>query len=225
MKKEKCRFCNKEFTSEKTLSAHLCPKKKRYLDRNIPSCRIGFSVFQTFYKMSTNSKKDKTLQEFIDSKYYISFVKFGRFIEREKPIMPEEYIKYVISNGIKLNRWTNDSVYRKYVLEIIKKEPVETALERTIKFFEKWANDNDTTYNNFFDYASANEIAHYISIGKISPWVLYLSTKCDNVFESFNEDHTKIIKEFINPQEWKNIFIKREDDVEFAKQILEEAGI
>lgn len=225
MKREKCKFCSKSFSSEKTLSAHMCPKKKRYLDRNITSCRIGFRVYQMFYKMTTNSKKDKTIEEFIGSKFYVSFVKFGRFIERERPIMPEEYIKYVISNGIKMNRWTSESTYKKYMIEYMKKEPVDHALERTILFFKDWADDNGTSYNEFFTKASPNEIAFFISQGKISPWVLYLCESSDVIFSFLNEDHIKMIQDVINPSIWKSVFSKKQDDVDFAKEILEEAGI
>lgn len=220
-----CKFCKKGFSSEKTLSAHMCKKKKRFHDKDIVSCRLGFRAYQTFYKMTTNAKKPKTIEDFINSKYYVSFVKFGRFLERDRPIMPEEYTKYVITNSVRLDDWTKDRVYKKYLLDYIKKEPAATALERTITFLEDWAKENNTTYNEFFRTANANEIAFFITVGKISPWVLYLSDTSDTVFEMFNEEHSKMVKDFIDPAVWQKIFSKKEEDVDFVRDILHRAGI
>ena len=74
----KCKWCNKSFQSERTLSVHMCPRKRRWADKEMTHVRLGFRVFQMFYDLNTSSVKAKTMEEFIKSQYYEGFTKFGR---------------------------------------------------------------------------------------------------------------------------------------------------
>jgi len=220
-----CKYCNKSFAKLSTMNTHICVKKRRHSEINTPASRLGFRTFQKFYEMTMNSKKVKTVQEFIDSPYYIDFAKFGNHLATLKPMYPDQFIEFVIKNSVKLKDWTKDFVYDLYIEDIIKKEPAESATERTITEIMEWCKKNDVSFNNFFCDISANEAAYLIKTGRISPWVLYLANSGDQLMARFNEDHGKMIGKIIDPGFWMKKFKKSVDDVEYIRNLLTQVGL
>lgn len=221
----KCKYCGTKFHKESTLSTHMCVKKRRHMDINTAGSRFGFLTFRKFYDLTVNSKKSKTEQEFIDSPYYIDFVKFGNHLALLKPLYIEQFINFVIMNGIKLKDWTKDYVYNTYLEDLVKKEPATAALERSILSMSEWCDTNGTQFSSFFADISANEAAFMISTGKLSPWVLYLATSADSLMSRFSEDHAKMIGNIIEPAIWMKKFKTNPDDVEYVRSLLIEAGL
>lgn len=220
-----CKFCDKKFHKETTLLTHMCVKKQRHMDINSTGSRFGFRAFQRFYTLTTNSKSPKSIDDFIRSDFYIDFAKFGNHLSVLKPLYMDQYIDYVIRNGVKLKDWTKDFVYDVYINDLLQKEPAQSATERTIVEIMEWCEKNKVEFKNFFTTISANEAAYLIKTGRISPWVLYLSTTGGDLMFRFNEDHSKIIGEIIDPGIWARKFKKAEDDVLYIKGILEQVGI
>lgn len=220
-----CKYCNKSFAKLATLNTHVCIKKRRHADINTAGSRFGLRTFQKFYELSMNSKKIKTPQEFIDSAYYIDFAKFGNYIATLKPVYPEQFIEFVIKNGIDLKNWTKDSTYEIYIENLTKTEPADSATDRSIIQIMEWCNKNNTSFDNFFADISTNEAAYLIKTGKISPWVLYLATSGEQLMTRFNEEHGKIIGVMIDPSIWTRKFKKLPADVEFIRSLLDQAGL
>jgi hypothetical protein len=226
MKQEhQCKFCGKKFHKENTLSVHMCPKKRRDLDIDTPASRIGFRVFQRFYQLTVTSKKVKTTEEFINSQYYMDFVKFGHYLIDLKPLNMDQFIDFVIRNGIKLKDWRNELVYDQFIEDLIKKEPADSAIERSILTMDEWAQKNGTVMANFFKEVSANEASFFIRRGKLSPWALYLAESGDDLMKAFTEDHMTFIGGIIDPSYWHKKFKAKTDDVDFIADILKAAGL
>jgi len=220
-----CKFCGVRFHKESTLTTHMCVKKRRHADLNSTGSRLGFRTFQRFYEKATNSKTLKTTDDFINSTYYIDFVKFGNHLALLKPVHTEKYIDFVIMNGVKLKDWTKDFVYETYIEDLVMKEPAVSATERTIEEIIAWCSENKVEFKDFFGKVNPNEAAYLIKTGKISPWVLYLSSTGDDLMTRFNGDHAKMIGTIIDPGNWMRKFKKQEDDVSYIKEILEQAGL
>lgn len=220
-----CKFCGSKFHKETTLSAHMCVKKRRHMDINSTGSRLGFRTFQRFYEKNTKSKNLKTVDDFINSPYYIDFVKFGNHLALLKPVYTEKFIDFVITEGVKLKDWTRDFVYDTYIENLIKSEPAVSATERTIEEIMQWCEANNAVFDSFFETINANEAAHLIRTGKISPWVLYLSETGGKLLNRFSEDHSKMIGSIIDPSFWSKKFRKCDDDVDYIKSILEQGKL
>ncbi len=220
-----CKYCKTKFHKETTLTTHMCVKKRRHLEIETPASRFGHRTFQRFYDLTMANKKPKSIQEFIDSPYYIDFVKFGNHLANLKPIYPEKFIDFVIMQSVKLKDWTKDFVYDLYIQDLVKKEPADAATERSIAEIAEWTAANKVEFKDFFVHISANEAAYMIRTGKISPWVLYLCESGGNLMEKFSEDHSKIIGDTIDPAFWKRKFKTNSDDVEFIRSVLEHADL
>jgi hypothetical protein len=195
------------------------------MDINTTGSRFGLRAFQRFYELTVNSKKSKTVEEFINSPYYSDFAKFGNHLANLKPIYIEKYIDFVIMGGVNLKDWTKDAIYYLYIEDLLKKEPATSAVERSISEILEWCKENDIPFKDFFFSISANEGAHLIKTGRVSPWVLYLANSGEELTSRFNEDHAKIIGGVIEPSIWMKKFKKADDDVKYIKEVLEQAGL
>jgi hypothetical protein len=202
----------------------MCIKKQRHLDANHTGPKLGFRCFQRFFELTTRSVKQKTLMEFIDSPFYVDFVKFGNHLDSLRPIYIEKYIDFVVVNSVKLKDWTKDFVYDLYIENLIKTEPADKAVERSVSTIAEWCEKNNIEFNNFFNVVNANEASFIIKTGKISPWILYLSSTGGNLIDRFNEEHGKIVGEIIDPGFWMRKF-KKSEEVDYIKSLLEQSGI
>ena len=106
-----CEYCNKSFAKEKTLVAHMCESKRRWLQKDDKAVVLGLWAFQRFYKLSAGSKNEKTYRDFCESSFYNAFVKFGTYLKNIQPLYTEKYIDHVVTSGIKLDHWCRDDLY------------------------------------------------------------------------------------------------------------------
>ena len=125
-----CIHCGKSFMKEKTLVAHMCEQKRRILQRDEKRVQAGFMAYDRFYQLTQNQGKPKSYEDFCSSSYYNAFVKFGSFINNVDPLYPDKFVDYIIKSGTKLDNWCSDKIYETYLKEIIKVEPVESAIQR-----------------------------------------------------------------------------------------------
>jgi len=221
-----CEYCNKGFMQEKTLFVHVCEQKRRALARKEKHVVLGFDTFQRFYKQAQpNSHQDKTYEEFCKSPYYNAFVKFGSFVSNVNPLYPSRFIEWVIRSGVKLDHWCRDELYQEYVIELIRKESVETALERTISHMLAWGNDNNAQWNHYFLYVSLSRACYDIKDGKISPWVVLNSTNGKAMLQKFSDEQLGHVQSIIDPPFWVNKFKKLPADAALAKQVVKESNI
>ena len=167
-----CKYCNHSYSKQSTLMSHVCEQKRRALAQNDKNVVIAFDAFKRFFELTQNYIKVKTYEDFAKSPYYNSFVSFGSFVHNVKPLYPFKFIDYVIKSNTKLDQWASDRLYDKYVVDLIKTEAVETALERSINHMIDWADANNAQWNHYFKYVSVNRAVFDIKDGKISPWLI-----------------------------------------------------
>ena len=220
-----CKWCEKEFRNERTLSAHMCPKKRRWADREMTHVRLGFRVFQMFYELNTAASKTKSMEDFIRSQYYEGFVKFGRSCVRNEYLEPEKFAEWLIKNGKKLADWGKDSLYDEFLLEYVKKETGLRALERSILYLSEWSEDNNCDWQEYFKVVSTPRAVHDIRSAKISPWLIYLSSSGAELLTRFSSEQVKMIDDIINAKFWVKVFANNAEEVETVRAACEAAGI
>ena len=221
----KCKWCEKTFRSERTLISHMCPRKRRWADKDMTHCRLGYRVFQMFYEMSTANSKPKTEEDFIRSQYYEGFTKFGRACIFNEWLYPEKYAEYLIKNGVKLADWTKDSTYDKYLLEYVKKETGLRAMERSVMHLVDWGNENDIPWHDYFKIVSTSRAVFDIRACKVSPWILYLSNTGDQLLTRFSDEQIKMIEHVIDANFWMKVFQSNTTEVEQVQETCAAAGI
>lgn len=220
-----CQYCNHKFTKEKTLAVHVCEQKRRALARTERHVVLGYDTYNKFYKLTQNSKGDKSYDDFARSPYYNAFVKFGSFVSNVNPLYPDRFIHYVITSGVKLDHWCRDELYDKYVVDLVKTETVETALERSIKHMMDWGEANNAPWNHYFLYVSLSRATYDIKDGKISPWFLLNSSNGKSLLKKLNDEQLSAINSIMDVPFWFNKFKKLPADVELVKQVVKESNI
>lgn len=221
-----CEYCGSGYTREKTLAVHMCEQKRRHLQRTEKRVQLGFYAFNQFYRLSAGSKKDKTYEEFCKSPYYNAFVKFGSFLSNVKPLYPEKYVNYIVKSGVKLDDWCKESLYEVYAVDLIMKEGVETALERSITTMMEWADENPPApWNHYFQHVSLNRAVWHIKDGKISPWLILNSKSGKDMLSKFNDEQLSMIYHIMNPEHWAMRFRKHPADVELVKEVAKESNL
>ena len=223
--KHTCEYCGKSYVKESTLLAHMCEPKRRWLQKDEKRVQVGFYAFQRFYKLSAGHKKEKTYEEFVKSSFYNAFVKFGSFVNNVRPLYPDKYIDYVVTSNVKLDHWCKNELYETYAIDLIRKEGVETALERSIATMESWAKEKDSAYNHYFLYASSNRLTWDIKDGKISPWLVLNCKSGKQALSSLNEEQLNMLGAVLDPSHWAMRFKRQTRDVELVKTIAAKAQL
>ena len=220
-----CKWCEKTFMSERTLSAHMCVKKRRWADKDLMHTRLAFRVFQMFYELNTTASKPKSNEEFIKSQYYDGFVKFGRSCLTNEYLNPEKFAEWLIKNGKKLSDWHKDKLYDEYLLSYVKKEPGMKALERTIIYLSEWSTENSSDWQDYFIKVSTPRAVHDLRSAKVSPWMLYLCDTGDKLLERFSDEQVKMIEHIIDATFWMKLFANNKEEVSDVKKACLAAGI
>ena len=221
-----CEYCGTGYTREKTLAVHMCQPKRRALQKNEKRVQLGLYAFNQFYKLSAGAKKQKTYEEFCKSSYYNAFVKFGSFGSNVKPLYPEKYIDYVVTSGVKLDHWCREEMYEKYATELIKKEGVQTALERSVITMMEWADEQEQApWNHYFYHVSLNRAVWHIKDGKISPWLILNCATGKEMLSKLNDEQLGMIYNIVDPQHWAMRFKRQPSDVQLAKDVAKESNL
>lgn len=221
-----CEYCGNGYTREKTLAVHMCQPKRRALQKNEKRVQLGTYAFNQFYKLSAGAKKDKTYEEFCKSPYYNAFVKFGSFISNVRPLYPERYIDYVVTSGVKLDHWCKEEMYEKYATNLIKKEGVETALERSVMTMMEWSEENEPApWNHYFQHVSLNRAVWHIKDGKVSPWLLLNCRSGKEMLSKLNDEQLNMVYNIMDPEHWAMRFKRTPHDVQLVKDVVKESNL
>jgi len=220
-----CVHCGKSFIKEKTLFAHMCEPKRRAMQKDEKRVQAGFIAFNRFYQLTQNCRVQKTYEEFCKSSYYNAFVKFGSFLTNVNPLYPDKFIDFVIKSGVKLDHWARDELYDKYLFDMIKVEPVENAVQRTVQTMMEWADISQANFCHYFLYVNLNRAVHDIRNGRISPWVILNCKGGKDMLHKLNDDQLDIIAPAFDLPYWLKKFKNIPADVALVKEICKEAGI
>ena len=220
-----CVHCGKSFMKDKTLVAHMCERKRRALQKDEKRVQAGFMAFNRFWQLTQNAKKPKSYDNFADSSYYNAFVKFGSFINNVNPLYPDKFVDYVIKSGVKLDHWCRDELYEKYLFDMLKTEPVESAVQRTLQTMMEWGDVNNANYAHYFNYVSLNKAVHDILNGKISFWMILNSAPGKTMISNMSDEQLVMIAPVFDVPFWMKKFKQSPADVALVQEICNEVGI
>jgi hypothetical protein len=210
---------------EKTLVAHMCEQKRRVLQKDEKRVQTGFFAYNRFYQITQAAKKQKPYSDFCKSAYYNAFVKFGSFINNVNPLYAERFIDYVIKSGVKLDHWCRDELYDKYLTELVKIEPVESAVQRSLQYMMEWGDENNANFAHYFNYVSVNRAVHNIRDGKISPWMVMNSAGGVDLLKKFSNEQLELVNQTLDIPFWIKKIRDNPADVALVKEICKETGI
>ena len=226
--KHECKYCRKKFAKESTLASHVCERKRRFQQEKEIGVQWGLRSYLLFYETTQTVGKSKNYDDFVDSPYYLAFVKFGRYCVNLRCINFISFTQWLLKNNKRLDNWCSDRLYEEWLINYLRTESAQDALERGLKEMQSYAEAHPELkngFNDYFRYGNVNRIVHHISTGRISPWVVYNCATGVEFLSSMTEDQIKLILAWINPEYWNARFEDSQGDVQWARQILSTAGL
>lgn len=222
----RCDNCSKKFKTELGLINHPCVPLLRKEEAKTPEGRQGFFAFHYYYKMAIyNSKREMTIDDYVKSKLYHNFYKFGKYIYKNEIKNMKEYVLYLHTYRVPIDDWCNDKVYTLFIRRVVMQEPADRAVERTFGTMDSWSKKNDTKWYEYFRTENKNKIVHHIRMGKISPWVIYNCSSGAEFLDKLDEKDLDGIFDYINPLFWNNKFEKMKIHTNAVRQTLNEVGL
>ena len=219
-----CEYCKKEFKRPSSLLSHSCEKKRRFLAKDDPGVRLGFYAFLKFYEISAGNHKPRTIMDFINSPYYLAFVKFGIYSVNTKIINPMRFVEYLLKNNKKIDHWCKDTSYTAFLIDYLRVEDVSDALSRAVEYSITWQEKIEHPAKDVLRYGNVNANLHAIVAGRLSPWVLYSSDSGQKFLSELTSDQIAMIWPYIDTMYWQKIMLNRPEDQEYAQDILRQAG-
>lgn len=218
-----CKFCSKAFARERTLSSHMCEKKRRWMSKDETASRIAFNVWTDFMKyVSPNTKKVKTIDDFIRSADYISFVKFANYIIVLKPFESDKFIYWLFKMGVRLSDWEKPGTYQLYVQEAAKKETVERALERTILLMQEWGVTAEDEWHKFFSKIAPATAMNMVVLGQLSPWVIYSTGAAQALLDRMEPNQIDTVAKHVDTEWWIKKLKTNPEEVKWINTMMEQ---
>lgn len=220
-----CVHCGKKFSHSRTLISHMCERKRRALQKDEKRVQAGYMAFNRFWQLTQNAKNLKSYDEFADSSYYNAFVKFGSFVNNVNPIYPSKFIDFVIKSGVKLDHWCRDELYEKYLYEMLKVEPVDAAIQRTLQTMIEWGDEHNAEFAHYFNYASLNKVVHDLLNGRVSPWIVLNCNSGKLMISKMSDEQLSMIAPVFDVKFWLKKFKENPADTRMIEEICKETGI
>lgn len=216
-----CRWCSKSFTRERTLSSHMCEKKRRWMISDEPASRIAFQVWLDFMRhVSPHTKKAKAIEDFIRSPDYVGFVRFANYLIELKPVDSDQFIRWLFKMNVRLQDWQKAGTYSLYIQESSKRETAERAVERTLLSIKAWSEENEIPWQEFFDRVPAVTAMNMIAMGRISPWVLYSSSQAQAMLERMEPGQLEVVARSIDTEWWIKTTKKHQEQMRWINDLL-----
>ena len=117
-------------------------------------------------------------------------------------------------------------MYEKYAVELIRKEGVQTALERSVMTMMEWADEQEQSpWNHYFYHVSLNRAVWHLKDGKISPWLVLNSKSGKEMLSKFTNEQLELVYHVMDPQHWAMRFKRNPKDVELVKDVVKESNL
>lgn len=201
----------------------MCSIKERDSRKEDKVSRMAFRVFARFYEFS--SRQQKTWNDFIRSRYYNDFYRVGKYIIDINAVNTPQFIEFLVRSSLPIQDWTKPPVYETYIRELNKKETPEAAVERNVFLMQQWATETGNHWADFFRKISPAQATMWIKAGRISPWVLYITPSAAGLFERMSPEQLDMVRGYLDPKFWEIKLQRHQEDVEYLRKVLEEAGV
>jgi hypothetical protein len=221
----KCKYCNKTYVKETTLIAHVCENKRRFLNKDEKQNRIAYQSWVVYRNLSIKSKTQPSYEDFISNRYFTGFMKLAKRIIDLNMDRPEDFVRFIILNSIKMDDWAKDVVYETYVKDRTKNETVERAIERSLLQMKTWSERTGYDWQDYFIKASTIDAVQDIKMGRISPWCTFATDQGSKFIDRLEPGQVEDLIEYMNPKSWRVKVKRQKKDADWVQEVFNQAEI
>jgi hypothetical protein len=196
------------------------------MDKDQKQNRIAYQSWLIYRKMIiANVKHDKPYEDFINDRYYLDFMKVSKHIIDLNLDKPEEFVRFVLKNAIKIDDWCKAVIYEAYVKDRTKKETVERAIERSLLNMKAWAEKTGNSWCEYFALVNTVDAVQDIRMGRISPWCTFATDQGSRLIDRFEPVQVQTLIDYIEPLSWKARVKRQQGDADWVQEVFNKAEI
>jgi hypothetical protein len=202
----------------------MCEKKRRWMSKDDPASRIAFSVWTDFMKyVSPHTKKQKTVDDFVNSSDYIGFIKFANYLIELKPVESDKFIQWLFKMGVRLSDWQKPGTYQLYAQEAAKKETADRALERTIISMREWSDVTGENWQEFFNKIAPSTAMNMVVMGRLSPWIIYSTDVAQSLLDRMEPGQIETVAKHVDTEWWIKKLKANPAEVQWVNTTMQQA--
>ena len=122
-----------------------------------------------------------------------------------------------MTSGVKLDQWCREEMYQKYAIDLILREKVEAAMERSIKTMMDCGDGKEEPWHAYFKYVSLNREVMDIKDGKMMPWLILNCRTGKHMMTRLNDEQMQIVYTIMDHGHWWLMFNRLPAYVEMVK--------
>lgn len=219
----RCKFCGGGFVREDRFMKHKCKAMHRDEEIRTPLGQTAWSNYRLW--MTVQRRNTPTLETFLNSKFYTTFIKFTKFALKVGIPNTELYIKHMARQEIHPTIWVNDKIYGDYLQYLDRgKDPLVQA-QYTVDYLFKIAEALDCGVDEVFDKLQANDVINMLQRRQLSPWILLHSEKFKQFYNKASKEQQLIFMTIIKPKLWSEKQRENPDVVDKMKKIVHELNL
>jgi len=219
----KCEYCGKEFSKERTIAAHMCRNKKRWLQKDKQHVKLGLKLFNDWYHIAMGFTGHKDYATFMKSTYYGAFVRFGLYVLETRILAPDRYLRWLIEQQTAVDSWCKDTIYNKYLAQQSQKETAERALERFVIHADSWSTRTGNHWSQYWDMVAPYALVSDIKMGKISPWLFLGYEPAKTRLNSLPNELLNDIANTIDLEFWQRKIKVNQPTIQWISDILDKS--
>lgn len=169
-------------------------------------------------------KKIPPQQAFISSQFYQSFIKFAEFCRSVKNLNMENYVRHMVKYDIAPVIWTHAAIYGEWIRANDEQPPLKSVQATTLYLLE-YCDGQKIDIANLFDNVGSTTITDWVLTGRVSPWLLFGSTKFKRWFGELDDNDKSFLSDALNPAEWGERLKGNPNTLVQIKSIVAELGL
>jgi hypothetical protein len=219
-----CDFCSKKYVSKGHFTRHDCEEMRR--NKYLKTAK-GIAAYETYTTwMKTKGYMNRGKQQFADSKYYTSIVKFMAFSHKMALPGRERFIEYMAELDIFPKDWSSNLVYDHYMAEFDTLLTPDEQASITVDTVFELGRIFECAPDDVFLHIDPNSLIKVVQAKKLSPWVLLFSSKFKwFMAHEMTREQRVLLQQYVNPHRWDSIFNVYPAEVDKMKTYVKALGI
>lgn len=215
-----CKHCHKKFLNERNFMKHQCTKMVRSVEIQSIIGQQAYGLYKIW--LEKQRKKAPQVETFISSAYYTSFINFANWVRETGVPDPAKYVEQMIHHKISPALWRRNEAYQ-YYLEYVdqRSDPYEQA-QITVETVQALAEGCECKPGEIFSKFKVGEILELAQQRRLSPWLLFCSSKFKEWVHGLDEHERNFFMQGIGITYWSGRLERAAPDT--IKNLKEIAG-
>lgn len=213
-----CKYCHKKFLSERSFMKHECTQMIRAEEIKSIHGQMAYGLYKHW--LEKQKKKAPAIESFCTSSYYSSFIKFAKWIKDTNIPDSLKYVELMVNNKISPALWRRNEAYQIYQEYMERKSNPYEQAHITVETILTFSEGLELTPGEVFSKFKVGEILELIQQRRLSPWLLFCSTKFRQWTQSLSDHDRIFLMKGIGIDYWA---IKLEKSPEIVKNLKETA--